>query len=99
MLHILRHSPYGETRFACCLRSINAGQALLLIEEAVYGLLPGTNTRDSLEYLPASIALYALDVDLQARGLALDDVSGRVRIINYAMMVELCVERTKVVNW
>lgn len=99
MLHILRHSPHSEPRFASCLRAINSGQSLLLIEDAVYGLLPGSSSRSSLEYLPATINIYAMDVDLQARGLALDDIPSRVRIINYLMMVELSLEHAKVVSW
>ena len=99
MLHILRHSPHSESRFASCLRAINASQSLLLIEDAVYGLLPGTTTRNALEYLPSSVNLYAMEADLQARGLALDDLSSRIRVINYPMMVALCAEHAKVVSW
>jgi len=99
MLHILRHSPHSESRFTSCLRAVNANQSLLLIEDAVYGLLPGTSTRNALEYLPASVNLYAMEADLQARGLALDDLSSRIRAVNYAMMVELCAEHAKVVSW
>ena len=99
MLHILRHSPHAQSCFASCLRTINARQSLLLIEDAVYGLFPGTSSRSALEYLPATVRLYALDVDLQARGLALDDVPTRATIISYAMMVELTVEHHKVVSW
>lgn len=99
MLHILRHSPHSESRFASCLRAINPGQGLLLIEEAVYGLLPHTTARNTLEYLPSAVHIYALGADLQARGLALDDLPSRVTIINYPMMVDLCQEHNKVVSW
>lgn len=99
MLHILRHSPHSESRFASCLRAISSGQSLLLIEDAVYGLLPRTSGRNALEYLPGTVSLYALDADLQARGLALDDLPPRVTIINYLMMVELCAEHDKALSW
>lgn len=99
MLHILRHSPHSESRFASCLRAISSRQSLLLIEDAVYGLLPRTTGRNTLEYLPGTVSLYALDADLQARGLALDDLPSRVTIINYPMMVELCLEHDKAVSW
>lgn len=99
MLHILRHSPHNESRFASCLRAISSGQSLILMEDAVYGLLPGTTARNTLEYLPGTIGLYALDVDLSARGVALDDLPSQVRIINYPMMVELCLEHAKAVSW
>lgn len=99
MLHILRHSPHIESRFASCLRTISSGHNLILIEDAVYGLLPGTTARKALEYLPGMIGVYALDADLHARGVALDDLPSQVRIINYPMMVELCVEHAKVISW
>lgn len=99
MLHILRHSPHAESRFASCLRAINSGQSLLLIENAVYGLLPGTTARNALEYLPSAVSLYALDVDLHARGLAFDDLPSRVQTISYEMMVELCIAHSKAVSW
>lgn len=99
MLHILRHSPHTESCFASCLRTINAGQSLLLIEDGVYGLLPGTASRDALDYLPVTVNLYVLDADLQARGLALDDVPTRAKTVNYAGMVELAIEHSKVVSW
>lgn len=99
MLHILRHSPHAESRFASCLRTISSGQSLLLIEDAVYGLLPRTTGRNALEYLPGTVSLYALDADLQARGMALDDLPSRVNIISYPMMVELCVEHEKALSW
>lgn len=99
MLHILRHSPHTESRFASCLRAISSGQSLILIEDAIYALFPGTSARNALEYLPGTIGLYALDVDLTARGVALDDLPSQVRVINYQMMVELCLEHPKVISW
>ena len=99
MLHILRHPPHNDSRFASCLRTISSGQSLILMEDAVYGLLPGTTARNALEYLPGTIGLYALDVDLNARGVAVGDLPCQVRIINYPMMGELCLEHTKAVSW
>ena len=98
MLHILRHSPHSDSRFASCLRAISANQGLLLIEDAVYGLLPGPSGRAALDYLPGSINLYTLESDIQARGLALDDLPSRIKVIGYPMMVELCTEHTKVLS-
>lgn len=99
MLHILRHSPYSDTRLASCLRAVSSGQSLLLIEEAVYSLLPGTATRDALEQLPSNISLYVLENDLLARGLTLEVVASRVQTTDYLGMVELCANHAKVVSW
>jgi tRNA 2-thiouridine synthesizing protein B len=98
-LHILRHSPATHASFNCWLRTVSPGQGLLLIEEAVYGLLPETRPADALNLLPSSIRLYALDDDVLARGLALDELPLRVTVIDYLQMVELCTTFDKVVSW
>tara|TARA_R110002020_G_scaffold120122_1_gene273650 strand:- start:30296 stop:30595 length:300 start_codon:yes stop_codon:yes gene_type:complete len=99
MLHILRHSPQTDNRFASCLRVLASQQGLLLIEEAVYALLPQSPYASRLELLPNSVQLYALESDIQARGLALDDLPARVQVVDYDAMVSLCAEYSKVVSW
>lgn len=99
ILHLVRHSPHGDSRFASCLRSLGTNQALVLLEEAVYALLPGTPAQHSLSLLPANVRLYALESDLAGRGLALDDLPARVSVIDYCGLVDLCVSYDKVVSW
>lgn len=99
LLHILRHSPAGGSQLSSCLRVVTSRQAVLLIEDAVYALLPGSSAFGSLRLLPADIRLYVLENDLLARGLALDDLPKRVQTIGYDRMVELCAESGKVVSW
>ncbi len=99
MLHIVRHSPYSDSRLDSCLRLIRPQESLLLIEEAVYSLLPGTASCDALDKLPGSINLYAVQGHLLARGLTLDSLHSRVKTIDYSLMVELCVNHKKVMSW
>ena len=99
MLHLVRHSPHGDSRFASWLRVVAPGQDVVLIEDAVYALLPGTAQHQSLSLLPANIRIHALESDLLGRGLALDALPGRVWVIDYPRLVELCVEHEKVVSW
>lgn len=99
MLHLLRHAPLADPRFSNCLRAIAAGQHLLLLEDAVYALLPGAAQSQALALLPASIRVYAIESDLLGRGLALDAVPARVQLIDYPRFVELCVQHEKVVSW
>lgn len=98
-LHILRHSPSTHPSFYCWVRTVGPGQSLLLIEDAVYGLLTDTRAIEALSLLPGSVKLFALEDDLLARGLALDDLPGRVIVVDYTRMVELCVEHSKVISW
>lgn len=99
MLHLLRHAPHADSRFSSCLRVIAASQHLVLLEDAVYALLPETSQNQSLNLLPASVKIYAMESDLLGRGLALDALPGRVQVIDYARLVELCVAHEKVLSW
>ena len=47
---------------------IGPEQGLLLIEDAVYALLPRTSAVNAMQLLPASIRLFALESDVLARG-------------------------------
>lgn len=99
VLHILRHSPTGSSTLASCLRVLTGGQGVLLMEDAVYALLPSSAAFSSIRLLPGNIRLYVLENDLLARGLALDDLPARVQPVGYDCMVELCSQSSKVVSW
>lgn len=95
-LHLLAHSPFSDSRFASCLRLLGPQDGLLLSGDAVYALQPGTVQLQALQLMPHSIALYALDEDLQARGLPMPD---RAQAVDYPAFVELCATYAKVNSW
>lgn len=99
MLHILRHSPHSDNRFASCLRVLAGEQGLLLMEDAVYALLPDSQPASSLNLLPAAVQLYLLEADMLARGLAADTLPARVQTVDYQGMVALCAHYPKVISW
>lgn len=99
LIHVLRHAPQDDTHFASSLRVIGPQQGLLLIEDAVYALLPHTSAINAMQLLPASVKLFALESDVLARGLAIDDLPPRVKLIDYPGMVELCTQYDKVMSW
>jgi len=99
MLHILRHAPQATSRFASSLRVMGPRQGLLLIEDGVYALLPRTTSLSALQLLPSSVRLYAIESDIVARGLAMDDIPQRVSLIDYATFVQLCTQYEKVLSW
>ncbi len=98
-LHILRHSPTGSSSLASCMRVLANKQSVLLIEDAVYALLPGSASLGSIKLLPGDVRLHVLEADLLARGLALDDLPARVQSIDYKGMVQLCEQSGKVISW
>lgn len=66
---------------------ISEVDSLLLCGDAVYAMR---------ELSGCSQQLYALEEDVQARGLA---APGQVHLLDYAGFVALCVEHDKVVSW
>ncbi|UUY07621.1 sulfurtransferase complex subunit TusB [Pseudomonas sp. J452] len=95
-LHLLSHSPFSDSRFASCLRLLGPQDGLLLSGDAVYALQPGTVQLQALQLMPAGIALFALDEDLQARHLQVPD---RAQAVDYPAFVELCASYAKVNSW
>ncbi|MBX9713829.1 MAG: sulfurtransferase complex subunit TusB [Pseudomonadaceae bacterium] len=96
-LHLLAHSPFTDSRLSSCLRLLGSHDGLLLSGDAVYALQPGTAQRQALELMPESIALFALDEDLQAR--ALSELPRRVKRLDYPAFVELTLSYAKVNSW
>lgn len=95
-LHMLYHSPFADSRLTSCLRLLGTDDALLLTGDAVYALQPDTANLQALQLMPASVALYALDEDLAARGI---QPPQRVQVVDYPGFVELCTRYAKVNSW
>ncbi|WP_298447204.1 sulfurtransferase complex subunit TusB [uncultured Marinobacter sp.] len=88
-LHILNKAP-EHPRSAECLRAIEPGDALLLIESAVLTLATCSELR-------AGITLYALAPDALARGIAQNAV--KASLVDFPAMVELTAQAQKVISW
>lgn len=96
-LHVLSHSPFGDGRFASCLRLLGEGDALLLCGDAVYALQPASTPYASLERLGASTPVYVLAEDHAARGGGAPGAG--VTLVDYAAFVELCCRYERVNSW
>lgn len=96
-LHLLSHSPFADSRLASCLRLLATDDALLLCGDAVYAVQHGTDQCQTLERLPAGIALFALEEDLYARGL--DALPSRLQAVDYAGFVALCCRYARTNAW
>ncbi|MDN6859676.1 sulfurtransferase complex subunit TusB [Pseudomonas sp. CAN2814] len=96
-LHLLSHSPFNDGRFDNCLLLLGDDDAILLTGEAAYALQPGSKPAQELLALPVGNALFALQEDLQARGL--DELPTRVIAVDYPGFVELTTRFDKVNAW
>lgn len=88
-LHILNKPP-GHPRFQRCLDALIAGERLLLLEGAVLAV--------SAPFLPAG-DIYALEADLEARGLWGAASESSVNVADYDRMVTLTAESEQIIHW
>nr|WP_010130780.1 sulfurtransferase complex subunit TusB [Microbulbifer agarilyticus] len=89
-LHIINQSPLGGSALQDCLGSFVEGDALLLIEDAVYAAASPAEHK-----LPQG-QVFALAADAQARGVTLAQA---VTGIDETAWVDLCVAHTPIVSW
>lgn len=87
MLHTVNKSPFTHTSLESCLRFINPGDVILLLEDGVYAASRGTSRSQLIEQALQSSPVYAIQADLKARGLT-DTIEG-VQLADYDKFVEL----------
>jgi tRNA 2-thiouridine synthesizing protein B len=96
MLFTVNKSPYTNNSLESVLRIAPSGAPILLYEDGVYAAAAGAGRAAPVLAALANHPVYALEADLQARGLA--EVLEGVRVINYDGFVEL-VEQHDVAPW
>lgn len=97
ILHTVNKSPAMPV-LANCLRFLADEDALLLLEDGVYGAIHGDNNNSVATAIDAGIAVYAIEADITARGLGGRLIEG-VQLIDYAGFVDLCANHSSVKNW
>ncbi|TDF86324.1 sulfurtransferase complex subunit TusB [Pseudomonas sp. H9] len=95
-LHVISHSPFGDNRLSSCLRLLGSNDGLLLCGDAVYALQPGSAPLVNLQASNLQGRLFALEEDLQARGINVDD---NLQAIDYPAFVALSLNYDKVNSW
>jgi tRNA 2-thiouridine synthesizing protein B len=98
MLHIVNKSPFEKTSLASCLRVASKGGALLLIEDGVYAVVKNSAVESALRGAMAGMPVYALQADIEARGLA-DRVMDGVKLVGYDGFVDLVAEHRTSQSW
>ncbi|WGL16992.1 sulfurtransferase complex subunit TusB [Microbulbifer bruguierae] len=88
-LHIVNQSPFAGSALSDCLDAFSDGDALLLIEDGVYGA-SGNQDR-----LPTS-SVYCLSTDALARGV---EIASGITAIDDEGWVALCTGHNPIVSW
>ncbi len=98
MLHIVNKSPFQTRSLESCLRMAKPGSAVLLIEDAVVAATTGTTAEASVRAACAQVKVYALQPDLEARGLNTRVIEG-VNLVDYGGFVDLTLEHNTTQSW
>jgi tRNA 2-thiouridine synthesizing protein B len=89
-------SPLSTISLASALRIAPKSAPILLYEDGVYAAIPGAKSAQIVEDALTSHPIYALDADLEARGIG--KVLKGIQVISYDGFVEL-VEQHDVAPW
>ena len=95
MLHLVNKSPFENGYLNRASSIMNDGDALLLIEDAVYGAVKAGKASAMLDGHTVSV----LGPDLAARGISEDKLADGVNVVDYAGFVELVEANDKVQSW
>lgn len=96
MLHIVNKSPYMKNSLESCIRVAQKDDPILLIEDAVLGVVSGGKAESLVKEAQKGHSVYALSADLMARGI--DRMTDGVKVIDYTGFVEL-VEQHRTMSW
>ncbi len=96
MLVIIADSPYSSNSLDEYLKYALQGSDILLIQDAVYGILQKKGPCKKL--IDAGLSLYVLSDDLLARGLSVDLPDG-FKLVDMAGFVELTEKNQTQISW
>ena len=98
-LHTVNKSPFQTQTLLSCIAHVKAGDAVLLIEDGVYGATTGTAVSDALSNMPSDVTLYVLGPDFAARGIDAGRMAEGVTSVDYEGFVDLAADHDRVQNW
>jgi tRNA 2-thiouridine synthesizing protein B len=98
MLHIVNKSHMQTSALRSCLRLAQPGHALLLTEDAIYAATAAGSASSGLTDALRTMKVYALQPDVEARGMAGKLLDG-VTPIDYAGFVDLVAEHPINQSW
>ena len=97
MLHIINKSPLASSTLEDCVRIASGGE-ILLIEDAVYAATKGNAFESKLGEVMKRFKVYALQPDLDARGVSDRMVPG-VTAVDYGGFVDLTANNKNCQSW
>lgn len=99
ILHTVNKSPFERNNLDACLGHAQAGDAILLYEDAVYAALPNNSFSARMSDASKTCKLYVLGPDLKARGFDPAGVLAGITVVDYAGFVDLAATNKAVNAW
>jgi tRNA 2-thiouridine synthesizing protein B len=97
MLHIINKSSFERNNLQTAVNFVDDNSVVLLTEDGVISATTNTKS-DLIADLAGSGRVYALQGDVDARGLSTKVASG-VKLVDYEGFVDLVVEHGTPVSW
>ena len=98
-LHTVNKSPFATQTLLSCLNHCSNGDAVLMIEDGVYGALAGSAVADAVAAKSGLVSIYVLSEDAAARGIAADKMLNEVASVGYDGFVDLVADHDRTHAW
>lgn len=98
-LHTVNTSPFTTRTLLSCLNHAQDGDAVLMIEDGVFGATSGTEIADALAARAGAVAIYALGPDLAARGIEITRLATGISTVDYTGFVDLAAKHDLAHAW
>jgi len=99
VLHIVNKSPFDRNSLDTCLRLARPGCAVLLIEDGIYAVQGNSTAAARVQQAMEKHSIYALQPDLQARGVSEESMLDGITLVDYDGFVKLTTEYDKLQSW
>ena len=95
ILHTVNRSPFQQTTLAQCIQRCADSDAIILLENGVYGALQHSPQANQL----STIDCFAIKADVQARGLSDKSLIKEIELIDFEHFVALTCRYSLVMSW
>ncbi len=98
-LHTVNKSPFERNALESAITHAVKGNALLMIEDGVYGAMQGTQKSGMVSDAINDISFYVMGPDLKARGIDETRIIDGIKIVDYSGFVALVAEHDVTQSW
>ena len=98
-LHTVNKSPFMTQSLVSCLNHCKDGDAILMIEDGIYGGLAQGQMAPLVQEMGKKVSLYVLAPDVTARGVDTAKLLETVEAVDYTGFVDLVTKHDRTQAW